>query len=957
MSSRHAGVARLELTVLEGRVVPAGGLPVTVTDAALTNAVWAGTNGVIAFTRTGTPSSSLTVDYTVGGTAVPGTDYTTLSGTVTLAAGVATADVPVVALPNCTNGSNVSATISPSSAYTVGNPSSAEISVVDIPDAVTAFGGLVTTPENVSTVVPVLNLSSDLYQDGLTTTGVTQGTNGSVVLNTNGTVTYTPNAGFTGDDSFTFTVANQYGNQSTGTVSVEVDGPLAASSATWTASNTPTTVTVLSLASGPAGDTFTATGVTQGANGTVVLNGNGTATYTPNTGFTGTDSFTYTVTDAYGNPATGTVQVTVGTSVPVALNTSAATAANTAVTVPVLNSAFDPAGTSLSTSAVTQGADGAVVLNSNGTVTYTPNSGFTGNDSFTYTVADGQGNTATGTVTVSVAPVAPIALTGAASTTQNTPVTVTVSGFVSASPGDTLTVTSVTAPGDGTAVLNQDGSVTYTPASGFTGDDSFGYTVTDSFGQQSSGTVFVSVASTAPVVAGSTTVWTGAGASLNVAVLNLAFDSVGNPLSVSGVTQGANGGVVLNGNGTVTYTPDAGFTGTDLFTYTVTDGQGNSATGTVTVTAGPTAPVVSSTSATTSVGTPVSINVLSLASDPNGDPLTVTSATQGSYGSVVRNANGTILYTPNGGFTGTDTFTYTITDPYGHQTVGTATVTVGATVPVALSADASTVANTAVNVAVLNFASDPGTLSVSSVTQGADGSVAVNANGTVTYTPKAGFSGTDTFTYTVQDGDAQKATGTITVLVGGAAPAAADIQQTENVMALMTSELSSSNNVPTVLSAQSAAAQATINSYLGTPIAQIIPPGFGKLTIGIAYYTNGLAQYKKQLGVLASLDGLMSAVGWEIANLQRQLKAAIQAKPFNLALTNKLQGQIQFLKSMQTAWAAADRDLRIDLGQFKMGLDQDYKAAEMALPPDLFMKLQPPPPIPAPNTKRWYRMP
>jgi hypothetical protein len=904
--------ARLEMTRLEDRYVPyVGG----VTDTAIANAVWGGTNGEIAFDRTGNVSAALTVNYTVGGSAVPGTDYTALPGVVTFAAGSATADVTVVALKNSTDGSDVSLTVASGSGYTVGTPGSADITVIDVPDTVTAFGGFASTAENAATTVPVLNLSSDVDGDAITVTGVTQGADGRVVLNANGTATYTPNAGFSGNDSFSYTVQNQNGSVDAGTVAVAVVAPVAASTAVWTAQNTATNVAVLSLAAGADGDTLTATGVTQGAHGTVVLGGNGTASYTPATGFTGSDSFTYTVTDAYGTTATGTIAVTVGTSVPVALGTSAVTNPNTPVTVGVLGSAFDPSGVTLSVASVTQGANGSVAANANGTATYTPHSGFSGTDSFTYTVSDGLGNSATGTVTVTVGPTAPIALTAAASTTPNTAVTLTVTDFVSAAPGDTLTVTGVGSAADGTAVLNSNGTVTYTPAAGFTGDDTFTYTVQDGFGFVGTGTVSVSVTSTAPVLAESTTAWTSAGTAINLAVLNLADDVSGNALSVSSYTQGTHGSVVLNANGTVTYTPNSGFSGTDSFTYTASDEQGNSATGTVTVTVGPVAPIVEGTSATTAVGTAVNIAVLSLASDPNGDAISVSSVTQGTHGGVVINANGTVTYTPNAGFSGTDTFTYTVTDPYGNRTAGNATVTVGPTVPVALSADASTATGAAVNVAVQSFVSDPGTLTTTSVTQGAHGGVAINANGTVTYTPAAGFGGTDTFTYTVKDGGGQSATGTVTVLVGGAAPAATNVQQTENALGLMTSELGNPNGVSTgLLSAQNAAVAAGISSVLNSiiPLSNI-DATFGTATAQINQYNVAYNQYLQLYATESRLNSLLLLNRSVLDFLLNELKEARQAAQPNaqlISLINSTGLQLQRIQAnLLVQWGAVSSQL------------------------------------------------
>src|SRR6266511_1127855 len=93
-------------------------------------------------------------------------------------------------------------------------------------------------------------------------------------------------------------------------------------------------------------------------------------------------------------------------------------------------------------------------------------------------------------------------------------------------------------------------------------------------------------------VAATDTATTARGVSLTINVLANDSDPDGDPLEVVGVTQGANGEVALNDDGTVTYTPAAGFDGTDSFTYTIDDDHGGQATGTVTVTVLPNAGVV-----------------------------------------------------------------------------------------------------------------------------------------------------------------------------------------------------------------------------------------------------------------------------------------------------------------------------------------------------------------------------
>ena len=156
-------------------------------------------------------------------------------------------------------------------------------------------------------------------------------------------------------------------------------------------------------------------------------------------------------------------------------------------------------------------------------------------------------------------------------------------------------------------------------------------------------------------------------------------DPDSDPLTVTGATTPAHGTAVVNANNTITYTPTTGYTGPDSFTYSISDGRGGTASATVSITVSPAGnrpPVAVSNSATTAFNTAVTINVLANDSDPDGDPLTVTGATTPAHGTAMVNANNTITYTPATGYSGPDSFTYSISDGRG----GTASATVSITV-------------------------------------------------------------------------------------------------------------------------------------------------------------------------------------------------------------------------------------------------------------------------------------
>ena len=172
--------------------------------------------------------------------------------------------------------------------------------------------------------------------------------------------------------------------------------------------------------------------------------------------------------------------------------------------------------------------------------------------------------------------------------------------------------------------------------------------------------------------------------------------------------------------------------------------------------------------ATTSEDHATTINVLGNDTDPDGDALTVTGATA-LHGTVTINANGTLTYTPNANYNGTDTITYTVRDPAGLTDTATVNMTVTPVndAPDAVNDTASTNFQTAVTVPVLanDTDIDGDTLTVTGATS-PNGTVTINANGTITFTPANGFSGPATITYTISDGHGGTDTATVTVTVG-----------------------------------------------------------------------------------------------------------------------------------------------------------------------------------------------
>jgi len=262
------------------------------------------------------------------------------------------------------------------------------------------------TDEDTSVVIDVLANDSDPDGDDLEVISATS-PNGTVEINPDGTLTFTPDQDFNGPTTIEYTVSDGNGGTDTATVSVEVtpvnDDPVAGDDDATTAEDTPVVIDVLGNDTDVDGDSLTVIDFTDPANGTVIDNGDGTFTYTPDPDYNGPDSFTYTVSDGNGGTDTATVNIDV-TPVnddPVAEDDSAKTPINTPVVIAVLANDSDVDGDPLTVISATS-PDGTVDINPDGTITFTPDTDFFGETTIDYTISDGNGGTDSAVVTLLV---------------------------------------------------------------------------------------------------------------------------------------------------------------------------------------------------------------------------------------------------------------------------------------------------------------------------------------------------------------------------------------------------------------------------------------------------------------------------------------------------------------------------------------------------------------------------
>jgi outer membrane protein OmpA-like peptidoglycan-associated protein len=360
---------------------------------------------------------------------------------------------------------------------------------------------------------------------------------------------------------------------------------------------------------------------------------------------------------------------------------------------------------------------------------------------------------------------APVAVNDTASVRRNAGATlIPVLANDSDPDADTLTVTSLTTPANG-SVTNSGNGVLYTPRTGFVGTDTFSYTVSDGKGGTATATVTVTVSDQAPTaVDDAATV--ARGATVSVSPLVNDTDPEGSALRVTGIDQPANGTAVLEGN-VVRYTAPLNFVGTVSIPYRIADEAGNPANARIVITVGNLAPVANADISTSTAGRPITIDVLANDTDPENDALTLDSVATPANGTAVIQGN-RVLYTPRGGFSGTDTFTYVIRDAFGARATGTVRVTVTANAaPTANPETVGILKGQGVDINVLANDIDPegDTLAVTAVSTATQGTVSINSNGTVRYQHRPGTLGTDTFNYTIIDSVGNTAVGTVTIII------------------------------------------------------------------------------------------------------------------------------------------------------------------------------------------------
>ncbi|CAH1569136.1 VWFA domain-containing protein [Vibrio jasicida] len=634
--------------------------------------------------------------------------------------------------------------------------------------------------EDTPTILDVLDNDSFEGQPPVVTVESGDGpTNGSVVVNDDGTITYTPDQDYNGADEFTYTVTSG-GVTETTTVSLNVtsvnDKPVVENTIAdqvLPEDFAEYTIDLNDAFSDVDNSDSELTFSVSGNSNIQVSIVDGVATITPTADWNGSEELTFTATDPSGLEVSQTVDFTVNAVADI-VSDSANIVEDTPTILDVLdNDSFEGQSPVVSVEAGNGPLNGNVVVNDDGTITYTPDQDYNGADEFIYTVTSG-GVTETKTVTLNVTPVNDKPVVENTIADQVLPedfaeYTINLNDAFSDVDDADSDLTFSVSGNSNIQVSIVDGIATITPTADWNGSEELTFTATDPSGLEVSQTVDFAVNAVADIVSDSADIVEDTPTILDV-LDNDSFEGQSPIVSVEAGNGPANGSVVVNNDGTITYTPDQDYNGADEFTYTVTSG-GVIETTTVTLNVTPVndKPVVENTIADQVLPedfTPYTIDLNDAFSDVDNTDSELTFSVSGNSNIQVSIVDGIATITPTADWNGSEELTFTATDQSGLAVSQTVGFTVNAVADI-VADSADIVEDTPTILDVLDNDSFEGQSPVVSVEAGngpANGSVVVNNDGTITYTPNQDYNGADEFTYTVTSGGVTETT-TVTLNV------------------------------------------------------------------------------------------------------------------------------------------------------------------------------------------------
>ncbi|HCE1353323.1 TPA: tandem-95 repeat protein, partial [Vibrio parahaemolyticus] len=662
----------------------------------------------------------------------------------------------------------------------VSESTAVEVNVTPVNDAPVAKDDIATTQEDTAVTIDVLPNDTDIDGDTLRIDSASVPSDQGTVEIVDGKLVFTPAENFNGNAEITYTVTDgSLTDQATVKVTVNAvnDTPVVESNlADQTLAEDFTTYTIdLNTAFSDVDNvdgelTFSVSG-----NSNVLVSiENGIATISPTADWNGSETLTFTATDPSGESVSQTVDFTVAPVVDIEAD-SADVVEDTPTIINVLgNDTFEGKDKVVSLDAENGPKNGTVIVNNDGTVTYTPDDNYVGKDTFTYVVTSGGVSEST-TVTVNVTPVndAPVAKDDIATTQEDTAVTIDVLPNDTDVDGDKLSIQSASVPEAQGKVEIVDGKLVFTPAENFNGHAEIIYTVTDGeLTDEAKVTVTVNPVNDAPTIkVDAVESITEDAVNTDTVVATLTVRDTDTPeeqLTVS-LENNSNGYFVLVGNEVKLTQAGVDAVNNDelnlkdlTISASVSDGVNPTASDSdsLIVNRVNDAPTVENAIADQVLSEDFASYTIDLNDAFKDSDSALNFSVSGNSNVLVSIENGIATISPTADWNGSETLTFTATDPSGESISQTVNFTVA---PVAdIVADKATVVeDTSTVIKVLGndtFEGDGKVVSLDTNNGPANGTVSVNPDGSVTYTPNDNYHGTDSFTYIVTSGGVSEST-------------------------------------------------------------------------------------------------------------------------------------------------------------------------------------------------------
>ncbi|WP_337247407.1 tandem-95 repeat protein [Vibrio sp. V43_P6S15P86] len=662
----------------------------------------------------------------------------------------------------------------------VSESTTVEVNVTPVNDAPVAKDDIATTQEDTAVTIDVLPNDSDVDGDKLSIQSATVPEAQGKVEIVDGKLVFTPAENFNGHAEITYTVTDgQLTDEATVNVTVNAvnDTPVVESNLadqTLAEDFTPYSIDLNTAFSDVDNVDGELSFSVSGNSNIQVAIVNGIATFTPTADWNGSEILTFTATDPSGESVSQTVNFTVAPVADIVAD-KATVVEDTPTIIKVLgNDTFEGNDKVVSLDTNNGPANGMVSVNPDGSVTYTPNDNYHGADSFTYIVTSGGVSEFT-TVNVDVTPVndAPVAKDDTAVTDEDTPVTIDVLPNDTDVDGDTLSIQSASVPEAQGKVVIVDGKLVFTPAENFNGDAEITYTITDgSLTDQAKVAVTVNPVNDAPTIkvdAVESITEDAVSTDTVVATLEVAdTDTPEEQLTVS-LENNSNGYFALVGDEVKLTQAGVDAVNNDelnlkdlTISASVSDGVNPtvSDSDSLIVNRVNDAPTVDNVISDQVLAEDFTIYTIDLNDAFKDSDSALNFSVSGNNNVLVSIENGIATISPTADWNGSEALTFTATDPSGESVSQTVNFTV---TPVAdIVADKATVVeDTATIIKVLGndtFEGDDKVVSLDTNNGPANGTVSVNPDGSVTYTPNDNFQGTDSFTYIVTSGGVSEST-------------------------------------------------------------------------------------------------------------------------------------------------------------------------------------------------------